>query len=678
MINSYKKDILMNIVDTEGIVFGAAPASRQLVSFAYTTNIATAINDTVGGRLVFVNDRNGNAAIFSGGTRLSSAIQKVEVAAASGAKHGGKTITVTYINDTTKDVSTATFDVIDEAGLEAYFTGSTTISLTDNTYEVIVDNATILVDELGGLKTGLKIKYVQESGTSSAKISLQDNSDTELSSVNVSDILGDGVLHYSNYNPDDNVLTLRFGNGKAYNPGDPTTYTEAKIDLKELFDISDVGIKLDSSIYLNTAIDASTLKIGAIIADPSTATADATGLTDAYQVKQYVDSKTVNLSVSGNGDNYVNLRQDPANNKLLNASINIDTTFAAEQTGNTGATLTGSANKLVDANKLATEVTKFVDWRINSSINALDATVTNETNDYVDVSITETDGILTSVTVTPKKSTITHTTNSSTELSATTGILDGAEAMTAVKNYVDANINYVSDIINSLDANLTEGTETSDVSISLTQVDGKVTAISVTSDIATVSAGADNLALAATGTGFIKAPAVAEIKKYVDAVVDASIKALDATKNSIIATNDASILVVETDGKISDVSLVITPATVTYTPANETDPASFINSQDGFVKGSDIATFKQYVDDKIAEVNSAVKNLDASVNAWDSSNFTTAGIGQVDGLITTVNVQNTYATFTSSPGTLAVAQNGIVKGDTIVTAINNALSWTIL
>lgn len=678
MINSYKKDILMNIVDTEGIVFGAAPASRQLVSFAYTTSIATAINDTVGGRLVFVNDGNGNAAIFSGGTRLSSAIQKVEVAAASGAKHGGKTITVTYINDTTKDVSTATFDVIDEAGLEAYFTGSTTISLTDNTYEVIVDHATILVDELGGLKTGLKIKYVQESGTSSAKISLQDNRDTELSFVNVSDILGDGVLHYSNYNPDDNVLTLRFGNGKAYNPGDPTTYTEAKIDLKELFDISDVGIKLDSSIYLNTAIDASTLKIGAIIADPSTATADATGLTDAYQVKQYVDSKTVNLSVSGNGDNYVNLRQDPANNKLLNASINIDTTFAAEQTGNTGATLTSSANKLVDANKLATEVTKFVDWRINSSINALDATVQNTANDYVNVTIIETDGKLTEVTVTPEKSTITHTTDSSTVLSATTGILDGNEAMVAIKDYVDANIEYVDNRINDLDADFVVGSTTNDVSVSLTQVDGKITVVSVTSDVATVSAGAENLALAATGTGFIKAPAVAEIKKYIDAVVDASIKALDATKNSIIATNDASILVVETDGKISDVSLVITPATVTYIPANETDAAIFNNSQDGFVKGNDIATFKNYVDDKIAEVNSAVDALDASVNAWDSSNFTTAGVGQVDGLITTVNVQNTYATFTASPGTLAVAQNGIVKGDTIVTAINSALSWTIL
>lgn len=179
--------------------------------------------------MVFVNDGNGNAAIFSGGIRLSSAIQKIEVSNATGAKHGGKTITVTYIHDTDKNVATTTFDVIDEAALEAYFSGSKTIALdgSTNKYEVVVDGATILVDDAAGLKSGLKIAYVPENNSTGAKISLQDNSSTELSYVDVSDILGDGILHYSYYNSDDNILTLRFGNGKVYNPDDSTTYTEA-------------------------------------------------------------------------------------------------------------------------------------------------------------------------------------------------------------------------------------------------------------------------------------------------------------------------------------------------------------------------------------------------------------------------------------------------------------------
>jgi hypothetical protein len=96
-MEKFSKKTLLNYVNGSG-VFGA-PAANQTVKFQYATSIATAAASQTAGALTFAADSNGNAAIYAQGTLVSSKIQNVAAAAATSAKHGGKTVTVTYIGD---------------------------------------------------------------------------------------------------------------------------------------------------------------------------------------------------------------------------------------------------------------------------------------------------------------------------------------------------------------------------------------------------------------------------------------------------------------------------------------------------------------------------------------------------------------------------------------------------
>jgi len=438
MNNSYKKDILKNIIGSKGVVLGT-PAASSTVKFQFATNIATAAASQTAGALTFAADSDGNAAIYAQGTLVSSKIQNVVATAATGNKHGGQTITVTYIGNA-GSIETDTFDVIDEAALEAYFAQSKTIALDaeTNRYEVKVDGATILVDENNGLKSGLNIAYIAEVGTTSATIALRDNSNNVLSSINVSDIVGDGVLKDSIYHQNTNILELRFGNGKEYNANDPTTYTKVEVNLQKLIDINDVFIGADSTDYLDATLDASTVTLNTKMQDPSTAAANATGLADAWKVKQYVDSKTTDLEVTGEGDEkYINLVQDGTNKKKLNASAFVkDLVYAAGTDDAAPATLTGSTG-LIDGAQAGTAISNFVNQRLIQKVQTLDASIDSTPGTFVSVGVAEVDGKITSVVVHENIGSIT---GSASDLSGTAGLIDGAAAATAISTYVEGRL----------------------------------------------------------------------------------------------------------------------------------------------------------------------------------------------------------------------------------------------
>ena len=151
-MNSFvsKNELLKSIVPGGGNAVLKSPAAQSTVKFQFASSIATAAANETAGALTFAADSNGNAAIYAQGTLVSSKIQNVVAAAATGAKHGGKTVTVTYIGSA-GSIQTSTFDVIDEAALEAYITGSDTIVLnSSNLIDVkIKPDGGIAVDSSG-------------------------------------------------------------------------------------------------------------------------------------------------------------------------------------------------------------------------------------------------------------------------------------------------------------------------------------------------------------------------------------------------------------------------------------------------------------------------------------------------------------------------------------------------
>lgn len=131
-----------------------------------------------------------------------------------------------------------------------------TTATTGTNLSVNVDDFTI-VNTTSGISTAVKIQYVKafekEDGTKvAAHIALMDNADTELSTVNVSDLIGNGQLVSSSYDETTGILTLTF------QQADGTT-KDVEVDLKAMLDIDDVVIGDESKDYLDAKLT-STIK----------------------------------------------------------------------------------------------------------------------------------------------------------------------------------------------------------------------------------------------------------------------------------------------------------------------------------------------------------------------------------------------------------------------------------
>lgn len=318
---------------------------------------------------------------------------------------------------------------------------------TDNTVNddpiytigLAVDGKTIL-DEKDGLKSGLTLAFAGPiaAGTEpdveakEARIVLQDKDGKELSAVNVSSIIGSGIVKGTKYDEKTGMLTIEFV------AGEPT-----EVNLGALLDINDVSIDADSKNYLGVALDASaseedgsqakfSAKIGKMEevknADETSGTAAVTGLADALDVKNYVDKQVADNKVSSEGDVYVDASvQD---NKVTVKSNVTELTATAgtapiydnngtETTAKQDPTLIGTDKSLADSADIAAKVKTYVDGKvaieeavlqeaIKAAVRGLDATVysvgtNNETfnaaTDNVKVKVEEVDGKLTGIEV---------------------------------------------------------------------------------------------------------------------------------------------------------------------------------------------------------------------------------------------------------------------------------------
>lgn len=312
--------------------------------------------------------------------------------------------------------------------------------VNDPTYTIAlaVDGATITKTGANGLATALALNYssavlytaedeqadpTHVAGTvkTPAKINLVDKNGgsgfSVLSSVEVDDIIGDGIVESSSYTPSTGILAITFKGQSS-----PT-----QIDLGALLDIQDIVIKSDSTDFLSfSAIDPGTesggqAQIGVKLADVtytatqgntpadlsvSTTNGKILDASDAIPaIKSYVDDKlqnaSANLAVTAEGDNYVSASVDASDNKhvvvstntaALTASAGTPGVYAADGSQTTApvaGTLSGTANKLGDAADIATKVKTYVDGAIaieaaRSDANTLAAV---QALDYADTAV---------------------------------------------------------------------------------------------------------------------------------------------------------------------------------------------------------------------------------------------------------------------------------------------------
>lgn len=139
------------------------------------------------------------------------------------------------------------------------------------------------------------LAYVPAAEGKGAYIALKDETGKDLYTVNVSDIIGNGVLKTSAYDAATGVLTLTFGNADG-------TTNAISVDLKAMLDINDISIADNSKKYLEVTLGTAGVEgdtqavFGAKIVKVAEATDSVTGLVDAKDAKDYVDGqvKTVN------------------------------------------------------------------------------------------------------------------------------------------------------------------------------------------------------------------------------------------------------------------------------------------------------------------------------------------------------------------------------------------------
>lgn len=362
------------------------------------------------------------------------------------------------------------------------------------------------------------IKYVAAGGGKAAHIALVDKDQKELSTIPVSDIIGNGVLKTSAYNAATGILTLTFAQADG-------TEKAVEVDLKAMLDINDISIAEASKNYLEVNLGTASAEgetqavFGAKIVKVAEATDAKTGLVDAKDVKDYIDSQTTDLAVTAEGDDYVgaSVNADVDKKHVIVAANVKDVTYTAgtHATYNTeggvatsavAANVSGVANALVDGAQATTAIKSYVDFvvaeealradaKVLAAVKALDKASATVDGSNVHVTYKEEDGIVTIESVTEDYATVTRVATTSTSnapktdasLTVTAGgeeKLVKAKDLKAVAGYAADKVTEeahrvdkkIADTINGLDVPEAEVSEAGEGAIKFkySETDGKV------------------------------------------------------------------------------------------------------------------------------------------------------------------------------------------------------------
>jgi hypothetical protein len=301
------------------------------------------------------------------------------------------------------------------------------------TIGLAVDGKTI-AKGANGLETSLALKVEAASGSGQdakkARIALVDSKGgegyAELSSVNIEDIVGNGVISATSYDETTGILTITWAGGST-----------TAVNLGKLLDIDDIVVAQGSGDFLSftladPAAETGQAAIGVKLADvtysaatgddPANLTVSTTNgkILDASKaipaIKNYVDAQTTDLAVRATGDVYVAANQATGDNKMVVVETNIQDLNASagtpgvygsdgsETTAPSAASLSGVPGSLVDGSDVATAVKTYVDGAIaieaarsdaknKADIAALDHNDAAVTGQFV-TEVDETDGVI--------------------------------------------------------------------------------------------------------------------------------------------------------------------------------------------------------------------------------------------------------------------------------------------
>lgn len=457
------------------------------------------------------------------------------------------------------------------------------------------------------ISPSMKLEYNQGVSGTPATITLKsvDNVST-FGTVNVSDIIGNGVLNDTSYNPNTGVLSLYFATST------PDTSRVIDVSLFDLLDINDVAIAQNSQDYLTVALDGTVdeaTNSQAVFTIHTLPVADAsstsTGLVDAWDIKQYITSQTTDVAVTAAGDtNYIDASQDTTDRKKINVAAK-----TATITGNAGAV---SQETVSDAGVI-------------SGSGATAATLTAD----------ETNGSL----------------------------LDAGDTVTAVTTYVTGAVNIeakdrelaIEAAIKSLDSE--DSSKGTNVTVDVSLVDGKVAKVGVTEDYAEITYVPHANGEPATMTSYtvtaggedklVKASDVANLKSYTDDKIGEVVAAMNVTANG-----DTSYIDATADGKNVSVAAKLGTVTVTTQAGQDTAIAGTTGLVDASVMAANVSTFVN------ARIREEVGKLDSVINEKDAAEYVSVSTGMVDGMLSeassAVSVQ--YGSFESADASLGIAK----------------------
>lgn len=261
-------------------------------------------------------------------------------------------------------------------------------------------------------------------------------------------------------------------------------------------------------------------------------------------IKDVVSDNTADLAVKAEGDTYVNAEIAGDNNKKVVVTANVDE-ITVNKTGDSDTTMSGVGTTLVSGGEVATKVSKFVNDRIGEEVAKLDATVSSDTTN-VNIAIVETDGKLTSVTVSEDYATVTRVARTDQQdesiefTDADKDKLIKSDDLKKVADYAkdlyDHEVKDRKAAIAGLDADIISD-DAAVATVKVVETDGKITDVVVTNVSAGVSAAGDAGArtlTADTETGAVTGADIAAIKTYVDNMVS-------DTNGSFVAITEAEI-----------------------------------------------------------------------------------------------------------------------------------------
>ena len=313
-----------------------------------------------------------------------------------------------------------------------------------------------------------QITYVAANGGVPAHIALVKEDGTELSTIPVSDIIGNGILDSSAYDAATGILTLTFKQADG-------TKRNVEVDLKAMLDINDMSIAADSTNYLKVDLGTASAEgntqavFGAKIVKVAEATDAKTGLVDAKDVKDYINSQTSDLAVTAEGDAHVSATvnadidkrhvivhtnvQNVAADAGTRGKWSVSDKGVATLSGETAPSISGVANSLIDGAQGVAAIQTYVDAKvaaeaaergakISAAIKALDKASATVDGSNVHVRYKEDDGIVTIESVTEDYATVTRKPTTSTSASPKTDasltVTEGDEAkLVKAKNLQD-------------------------------------------------------------------------------------------------------------------------------------------------------------------------------------------------------------------------------------------------